>query len=318
MTGSAPDLAAGQALALIIRGDVEQGLALYREALKGDHLPAAPVGMHLRILEGAGRSDAAARLLDLAVKRGANVAARAGGFGADPGEAAAEYESLFERGIANSRMVHEYLLVLEQLGRWDELRAMLDFERLLRITHIARPEAGQIEALLLELEAEAPLESDQSIRNMRYLNKLSDRDHPLVHALIAAIGDEVAGYLRDWRSSPHPLAGLIPDQFEISAWGLISRGEGYNVPHIHHRGWATGVYYPTAVGAGGGGELRIGKPERATGSDVQWGTCTVRPEAGMLVLIPSFVTHWTEPLGRPGLRTSIAFDLLPLGRLPYG
>ena len=311
MSEAAPGLVSGQALALMLRGETEAGLALYRDALKGDHLPDAPVGMHLAILEGAGRRDAAAKLLDLAVRRGANIAVKAGGFGADPGEAAAEYEALFARGIANSRMIHEYLLALEQLGRWDELTAMLDPERLVRLVRLADPDPAAVEALLLELEAEAPLESDQSIRNMRYLNQLSDRDHPLVKALIASISKEVAAFLADWRSSDHPLAHQVPQQFRISAWGLISRGQGFNVRHIHHRGWATGVYYPTALPDGPGGELLIGPPERASGGGGQWGARAIRPEPGLLVLIPSFVTHWTEPLGRAGLRTSIAFDLLP-------
>ena len=158
MSDAAPGLVSGQALALMLRGETEQGLALYREALKGDHLPDAPVGMHLKILEDAGRSEAAAELLDMAVKRGANVAVKAGGFGADSSEAAAEYEDLFERGIANSRMAHEYLLVLEQLGRWDDLRAMLDPERLLRVATLGEPDPAAVEALLLELEAQEPLE----------------------------------------------------------------------------------------------------------------------------------------------------------------
>lgn len=313
MSGGAPAANSGLALAMMLRGEVDEGLALYREALKGDHLPDAPVGMHLKVLEAAGRDQAAARLLDLAVKRGANVAVKAGGFGAEPGEAAAEYEALFARGIANSRMVHEYLLVLEQLGRRADFRAMLDPEGLVRVLRLERADPEAVESLLLELEAQAPLESDQSIRNMRYLNRLSELKHPAIETLTAALAEAVADYLRAWRSSAHPLAQFVPQRFELSAWGLISRGEGYNVRHIHHRGWATGVYYPTALPPGPGGELVIGAPERATGSDEQWGTRVIRPEPGLLVLIPSFVSHWTIPLGRPGLRTSVAFDVLPEG-----
>jgi putative 2-oxoglutarate-Fe(II)-dependent oxygenase superfamily protein len=109
----------------------------------------------------------------------------------------------------------------------------------------------------------------------------------------------------------------VPRTARISAWGLISRGEGFNAPHIHHKGWATGVYYPAAPEGGGpGGALRIGPPPALGARAPGWPDATIRPEPGLLVLIPSFYTHWTVPLGRPGLRTSIAFDLVSTARSP--
>jgi hypothetical protein len=33
----------------------------------------------------------------------------------------------------------------------------------------------------------------------------------------------------------------------------------------------------------------------------------------MLLLFPSFYTHWTIPLDKPGLRTSVAFDIVREG-----
>jgi hypothetical protein len=96
----------------------------------------------------------------------------------------------------------------------------------------------------------------------------------------------------------------------MHVWGLISRGEGYNIRHIHHRGWATGIYYPLGVPPDRpGGELRIGCPARLRETSPGWPDAEIRPEPGLLVLMPSFYTHWTVPLGRPGLRMSVAFDL---------
>jgi hypothetical protein len=312
---------AAEALALLLRGEIEEGIALYRECLKGaGRLPDSPVGIHLLFLERAGQVKAANRLCDIAVEHGANLALKAGGFGAEPSEAAAEYEALFARGITNSRMVFEYLRVLAELGRWADLRRMLDLARLLRLARLELPDsdgtsgghAAAVESLLRELEPEAEeQESVQSVRKMRMLRGFSTLQHPAAQALMIAISSKVRDYIAEWRSSDHPLADLVPQHFEIDAWGLISRGEGYNTRHIHPKGWVTGVYYPAAVEAGAGGELLIGRPDGAAGSDEDWGSVRVRPEAGLLVLMPSYYTHWTVPLDRSGRRTSIAFDVLP-------
>ena len=313
------DANAAEALALLLRGEVEDGIALYRESLKVDHLPRTPVGIHLLFLERSGQTEAAARLLDLALEQGADLAARAAGFGEEPSDRAAEYEELFARGIANSRMIFEYLKVLARVDRYDDVRRMLDVERLLRKVRLDLPDpsgtneslASAIAVLLEELEPESERQdSAQSVRNMRMIRKFSALEHPAARAWMKAISDEVRHYIANWRASDHPLAGLVPQHFQIDAWGLISRGEGYNTRHIHHKGWATGVYYPIAVDGDPGGELVIGRPEGAAGTDADWGDSRIRPEAGLLILMPSYFTHWTVPLNRPGLRMSIAFDVV--------
>jgi hypothetical protein len=165
--------------------------------------------------------------------------------------------------------------------------------------------------MLLEREAEADLQQAvQSVRNMRLLPDVDSLPDPAATRLIDAISRESRIYLRDWAASEHPLAKLVPTTVDIQAWGLISRGDGYTVPHIHAHGWATGVFYP-ARPEGNGGELMIGRLEDAGGSDADWHTTRVRPNTGLLILIPSYYTHWTARLDGPGLRTSVAFDVLP-------
>ena len=245
---SGPDPAA-EALRLLLAGEMESGLALYRQQLSGNRIPDVPIGMHLLFLERAGRADCARSLLQLALERGANVATRAGGFGASAAEAASEYEALFARGIINSRMILDYLRVLAELGRMDELAMILDRGRLLRQVEIDLPAPGNdgrslaaaVEALLLEHEAQAVhQEAVQSVRNMRMLKKFTHLDHPAALALTGALERETRRYLEDWAGSDHPFARFVPLDFRIEGWGLISRGPGYNIPHIHQQGWATG------------------------------------------------------------------------------
>lgn len=304
------DRQAREALGLVLAGDTDRGMALYDECVRGDSVSSLPIGVHLLFLQRAGRHSEAAALRDLTIERGGNVVLRGNAMASDPVESASEYESLFACGVGNSRMVFDYLLTLSRLGRRETVAAILDVDRLLRVIRLDLPPAEQA---LLARETDADLlEADQSIRRMRKLEGLDQWRDPAVQAVLAALREHTERCRADWASSDHPLAHLIPERLRMKCWGLISRGEGFNVRHIHARGWLTGVYYPTGVpGDGPGGELRIGGPAEFDGQASGWPDITIRPERGMLVIMPSYYMHWTMPLGRPGLRTSIAFDFRP-------
>lgn len=311
-----PEPTAAEAIRLMLNDDIEAGLALYRRVLRVEDLPDSPVGIHLVFLRNAGKIEAEDRLLELALERGADIAVKAGGLGAEPGEAASEYEALIARGLANSRMVYQYLRVLAELARWDDLHQMFGRGTLLRqvlLDHSASSTGGSsaaVAALIRKMESRAEhQEAVQSVRRMRMLKEFATLEHPAAKALMLAISIEVRRYLADWRSANHPLARLVPQDIEIDAWCLISHTVGYTVPHIHPRAWATGVFYPVELEAGSGGDLVIGRPEGAAGSDEDWETTRVRPQSGLLVLMPSYFTHWTERLLQPGLRMSVAFDV---------
>jgi hypothetical protein len=299
-----------EAFAAIARGDLEHGFALYERSLRGDTLPDAPAGLHIGMLEQAGRHDDAARLRDLAIKYSGDLATCAGSFlGAEPDEAAREYERLFERGFINSRMIHRYLLALSRTGRMEEHAKILAPDRLFELVDLDLSLAREVDRMLLDLEEQAEQqEAAQSVRNMRFVGGLSRLDHPAAKALIAEIHVHTKDYLERWHASDHPFAPFVSSHMEIKAWGLISRGEGYNIPHIHGEGWATGVFYPRSVESEGG-DLVIGPPKKSGSAPEDWGYREVKPRAGLLVLMPSFYTHWTLPLERPGLRTSVAFDV---------
>lgn len=301
-----------EALRRLLAGDTPGGLALYDSYLKEPDLPMAPIGLHAVFLEQAGEIDAARKLLEAGVARGKNVAARAGGFGADPAEAAEEYEGLFARGLVNATMIHEYALALTQGGRAEEVARFFDPKRLLRVVRVEPADLADAAARLLLAQEERGdwQEAVQSVRNMTFVRKVQEMEE--ARPLLAALERESAAYLNGWADSDHPLAALVPRVFDIQAWGLISRGEGFNERHVHRVGWATGVYYPVGVETDGDrGALRVGPPKSLEAQSNGWPTATIRPEEGLLVLMPSFYTHWTEPLGRPGLRLSVAFDLLP-------
>jgi hypothetical protein len=316
-TEETAERAPGQALLLLLAGETEAGLDLYDTCLKRPYRQYIPVGLHLVFLERAGLDSVAQQLRDLALRRGGNVAVRDMKPGASPEAIAAEYEALFERGIANSRMIFRYLVMLSRLGRTDEVAALLDVDRLLRTISLDRPapdgEAGglatAVQALLLREEGgTVDRDAEQPLSGVPVLKAFHQLDDPAARALTAALREEADRYLRDWAASDHPLAHLVRRRFDLRAWALYARGNGYSTRHVHSGGWATGVYYPARV-PGAGGDLMVGPPEELGDKSPGWPNAAIRPEPGLLVLMPSYCVHWTVPLEGPGLRTSIAFDL---------
>ena len=143
-----------------------------------------------------------------------------------------------------------------------------------------------------------------------HLAKVTDRN---IQQCLAQARHHVSQYFADTCGGGET-AFQWPREFEMSAWATISEGDGYLVPHIHHEGVLSGVLYvagPNETGSDGYpvGALRVGAPpqvENAAG----WPDLAIAPEPGTLVIMPSYFTHWTTPLGRPGLRISIAFDVI--------
>lgn len=280
-----------------------------------------PVGLHCSFLEQAGRAGDAARLRSLGVELGADVAVRAQSsvIATDAAAAAEEYEALFAAGAVNARMIHAYGKALAQLGRNRELAALMAPRNLLQQAMLggSDPEnidgslAAAVDRLLLELEDQAEdQESVQSVRGMRVLHQIERLDHPVARAIVEQLSAHIAHYLDRWRSSRHPFARFVPERFRLGIWGLIARGQGHTVPHIHDRGWATGVYYPRSV-PGPGGDLIVRLPSEA-GAGPASSEVRITPKAGLLVLMPSFYKHSAEPLEGTGLRTSVAFDVMAL------
>jgi hypothetical protein len=310
---------ARKALKLLMEGESERGFDLYDRCLQTPFAHTLPVGLHLLFLDRAGKQEMADRLRTLALGRGGNIVLKGVALEADGAEAAAEYEALLARGQFNTRMMESYLMLLTRLGRFQRLGELCDQEQLLRAVRVGSTaaEAAELaasvqELLLREEETAAYAEAAQSVRNQRQISPLEEIPDRPISKLLSLLKQETAKYLSGWAESGHALAAHVPRAFRLEAWALISRGEGFNEPHIHHRGWATGVYYPGGLESGmPGGELCIGPPEAVADAPAGWPRACIRPEAGLLVLIPSYYTHWTVPLGRPGLRTAIAFDVVP-------
>lgn len=273
-----------------------------------------PIGVHIAMLDAAGHPRAAQALCELGLRTGEDVSAAAHQ-AQSPDQLCRDYEALFARGAINSRMIAGYVAGLIELGRAAEAARIFDSARLFRTVMLGAPTAGS-EELAAAVAGEMATRAAAAARptangpalDMVRIGKLTQDPGPAVARLIDAIEAEARRYLGRWAGSDHPFAQHVSDQHVIHAWALISQGPGRLDRHSHKRGWVTCVYYPVGVPEGeAGGALVVGAPKGGAALP-GWPQARVRPQAGLLVLMPSYYTHWTTPYDAPGLRVSIAVD----------
>lgn len=111
-------------------------------------------------------------------------------------------------------------------------------------------------------------------------------------------------------------ADLDALHLKLSGWMNINPPLGYNAPHTHPGAHWSGVYYvkQPAIETGNSGMIEFLDPR----SDLpNWRILDapafrlkkkLRPEAGDLILFPSYLVHWVYPNEAEDERISIAFN----------
>jgi hypothetical protein len=314
-----------QAIRLCVRGDVEPGVDLYRRALAASGGSLLPVGVHVKLLAARGLGEAAALVQEAGVKIGADVAAGWLLPDRDPRRMAAEYEGLFESGVGNAQMMANYMACLSLAGNSRQLAAVAAPALLFRQTRLSvdgalEPFLRRVGHALRSAKTRQFQEAGRSIRHMSRVLKTHTVDDPDIVRLHVVVRSRVAEYIKDAIAAGHVISSWLPQEFELSSWGVISEGTGYNVPHIHGGCWVVGIAYiegedPAVSGTGDAGLLRVGAGARGDPACPGWPDFTVAPVPGTLVLMPSYYTHWTMPLGAGGSRISMAFNAVA-GQIP--
>ena len=127
-------------------------------------------------------------------------------------------------------------------------------------------------------------------------------------------------------------AGKRQFNWGVDMWANVNRPGDANQLHCHNGSFWSGVYYVDPGGAeteAGGGELILEDPRFPTaymtvadlvfrgpdGEPVR-SQFAVRPQAGLLVLFPSWVRHSVQPHRGDRDRVSVAMNLLLTGAPP--
>lgn len=115
----------------------------------------------------------------------------------------------------------------------------------------------------------------------------------------------------------HPLTIRNSGEYRFNGcWSVKLTGGGRHVNHIHSEGWISSAYYAsvpaeTQSGEGKAGWIKFGEPPFVTAPEAppqKW----IQPEAGLLVLFPSYLWHGTEPISEGATRITAPFDVVPV------
>src|SRR4029453_3232072 len=122
----------------------------------------------------------------------------------------------------------------------------------------------------------------------------------------------------DATAGPGAFKGIL----SASAWATICRAGAYHAAHSHPDSAWSGVYY---VDAGTGNpdrplsgvleflDPRAGVEGVSAPGDPDGEPVPVRPEAGLLMVFPSWLYHWVHPYAGQTPRIAVSFNVA-LGR----
>tara|TARA_X000001036_G_scaffold364213_1_gene348322 strand:- start:93 stop:1676 length:1584 start_codon:yes stop_codon:yes gene_type:complete len=135
----------------------------------------------------------------------------------------------------------------------------------------------------------------------RHLNKLKLIILDELDLYRSKFQDDSSTFIQDW-----------PLKKTLLAWHLVMKQQGYQLPHIHWRGWVSGVIYLKVVPAlkKNEGAIEFGLNGEHY-SDVNSPKVVYSPKIGDIVFFPSSLHHNTIPFTTDTDRISIAFDMVP-------
>ena len=142
--------------------------------------------------------------------------------------------------------------------------------------------------------------------------------HPdlIIQALFKGFDAPIRAYLAHIGSGSDPLRRRNRGAYRYNGgWSVRLRSAGFHTSHVHPRGWISSAFYvdlpdDMACASTPDGCLAFGQPSIMT-TPLLHTQHVVRPEAGKLVLFPSYFWHGTVPFHSEQTRLTVAFDVVP-------
>jgi|GEM_PF-2955060 len=162
--------------------------------------------------------------------------------------------------------------------------------------------------------SEAPL--DQSLRSgTQSIRSLEFEKIPVIQEYIKALGKTIRAYIDHLKQFENiDLGQRVTDDFVMQGcWSVRLKKGGRHVNHVHPEGWISSAYYvqtPSLEVDGQDGWIKFGEPPfpiDGFDSVERW----IKPEAGKLVLFPSYFWHGVSPVKSDEIRITAPFDIVP-------
>ena len=231
------------------------------------------------------------------------------------------FDTCVALGTATAGIHAHRAIAMTELGDHAGLKNLFDFDRLVRPAHIGDAHgfaslADFNRALAAHVVENVTLHEDETTVHGLDTKEILESPLPAIVALKRFIYSQIETRLRNLPEANHPFAIGAPRQWRTMSWGVKMWREGYQVPHIHHKAWLSGVYYvqmPEVVSEGQVGHE--GWIEFGRGPDHLYASATppvrlIQPIEGMMLSFPSYLWHRTVPFEGTQDRISIAFDVI--------
>ena len=138
---------------------------------------------------------------------------------------------------------------------------------------------------------------------------------PAIRALFQVIDAPIRAHIAALGPGQDPLRRRASGGYRLNgAWSVNLRPGGFHVDHVHPKGWLSSALHielPAAVETEPQGWLKFGEPGIPTLPALP-PEHFVKPEAGWLVLFPSYMWHGTMPFEGDQPRLTVAFDVIPI------
>jgi uncharacterized protein (TIGR02466 family) len=284
----------------------------------------------VRLATDAGRPDEALALAEPALAAapgdpGALQAATVARLAAGHAEQAVASAEALRKAAPDDQLAIALLATAWRAAGDARYRELYAYEDLVRTWRIETPSGWPsqdafLKALQERLKAAIPYRAhplDQSTRNaVQTRGDLTGSTDPVIRAFFASVGKLISAHIEALGPGDDPVRRRRSGSWRFhGAWSVLQRAGGRHVDHVHPRGWLSSAFYVATPEQALGGEdrpgwIRFGKPGLATAQDMP-AEHFVRPEAGMLVLFPSYMWHGTNPFATDEQRMTVAFDVVP-------
>ncbi|SEA34893.1 tetratricopeptide repeat protein [Microbulbifer marinus] len=182
----------------------------------------------------------------------------------------------------------------------------------------------QLKETLIEMHNLKAQPLNQSVRaGVQTPGRLLHKKHPVIMALRSSLAEIVTEYISALPTDKtHPLLRRKSGDFVFSgSWSVLLKGGGHHVSHVHPQGWISSAFYvavPQVIpdeANKDGGDIYFGRSPYELGSRDMIEK-QVTPEAGTLVLFPSYTWHGTVPLSgnEEKVRITTPFDAVPAAK----
>ena len=178
-----------------------------------------------------------------------------------------------------------------------------------------------LQLLILAEEAKYPSLGRSNIGGWHSQTDFLSRPESAVAALTTWLTWGVSRMV-DATTSPRTFKGAL----SVSGWATICRAGAYHAPHSHPDSAWSGVYYVDSGTDNPGRSLngvlefldpRAGVEAVTAPGDPYGEPVRVRPEAGLLVIFPSWLYHWVHPYAGRMPRIAVSFNATLAALAPF-